>query len=163
MPKIFCIFLFLNAFCYAEISDLKQYQENLKLNSIAIIPESLAIISASIPLYKLPSTDDLFDSKRVEGIHDSANKNDTEYNLNQLKMVGYIHYQNIDYALLETPFTTIKVKPGDMIKDARVIKITSSNLELSQLQKLDGQNFTRKIFLKIQPLVLTKPSLLKVK
>ena len=57
-----------------------------------------------------------------------------DYDLQHLQMVGYMSYHGINYAFLKTPLATLKVKVGDMLQSARVIKITTSTTELINKQ-----------------------------
>lgn len=56
-----------------------------------------------------------------------------DYPVEQLKMVGYIRYANIDYALIATPLALVIARVGAKVKSGRIILITSTELEIDLL------------------------------
>ncbi len=158
VKKIFIFLLLAWKFVYADIDDLSEIVKKISASPVVQIPPEL-------PVFKLPETNyrevesgyNLFDQARLTGEADSDLHN---YNLSQLQMVGYMHYLNVDYAFLKSPYETLKVKVGDKILNGKVVVISQKNIQIDELQVQGNKVFTNKLFLNLdQPKTKNLPKL----
>lgn len=150
--------------CFADTQDLETLVKELGQKPNTVKPAELPTIKFNDVDYKLPENNNIFDSKRSEVSNDNLFQiYDNKYSLNQLQMVGYMHYHNIDYAMLKTPYETIKVKVGDSVKNGKVIKITEEMTEIDELDFADGKSYNRKRFFNLNAATDKNKSLVKTK
>ena len=157
MQKRLVILLFI-ASVYADINDLDALIKELEQKPIKMQPILLPKLNLDANNYSSISRNNIFDSSRNVNYDVNSLSYNQDYTLNQLKMVGYMNYNGVDYAFLKTPVDTIKVKVGDQIKGSKVVNITNSVVEINQLQLIDDKKYNKKIFIE-----LTQPVNIKAK
>lgn len=151
MPRKILVLLFITS-VYADVSDLEALIKELEQKPIQMQPIILPKLSFDTDNYKDILKNNVFDSGRNTNYDISGLMYNQDYSLGQLKMVGYMNYNGVDYAFLKTPFDTIKVKVGDQIKGSKVVNITNSVVELNQLQIINDKSYNKKIFIElVQP------------
>jgi Tfp pilus assembly protein PilP len=131
----------------ADISDLEAYVNELNQTAHGVMLPKL-------PEYRLANTNYVpVDMRNIFVNHLAISQAEQsylqKYNLNQLQMVGYMHYGTMDYAFLRTPYETIRAKIGEHIQDGVVTKITPTNVEIDQTLVQSGKSYTKKIYLQL--------------
>ena len=147
MSKVafFVFFLLFSSLVIANVEDLEALVKNINNSQATQAPPELPIFKLSNTDYKtIESGGDIFDSIREPN---QADNDLQSYNLNQLQMVGYLHYKNVSYAFLRTPYETLKVKNGDKINNGLIISIESSSTLIEETQSQAGKIYKNKIFL----------------
>lgn len=134
---------------YADITDLEQLIVELQNKPVSAFPPKM-------PEFKPESTNftpfgslDFFSQDLLEESNTTTNYL-LKYNLNQIQMVGYMKYRNINYAFLKTPYETLKVKVGDKIQKGVVNKIDTNLIEIVEQQEFNNKIFDKKIFIKLE-------------
>lgn len=96
--------------------------------------------------YKIPQMNFFIKSK--DSLTNTTNLRSQDFNLNQLVVVGVMNYKNKEYAFIKTPYETLMVKIGDIIKTAKIIKININNVELEEVQMQGNKVYKHKVYLK---------------
>lgn len=147
MPFFIILLLIITPLFAEDLTDLRHFIKELELSPAkSNIPP--------LPKYKEMNTNyiiydqkDLFDQKNIVGLDSKYELQ--KYSLDQLKMVGFMQYQNHNYAFLKTPYEIISVKVGDKIRDGVINTISKDSVQIDEMQLQDGHTYTRKIFLKL--------------
>jgi len=130
MSKIKILITILLISCsYAGEDSLQQWFSLVKKETKPATVEDVPATPYINNSYMVPVNNNLFDVNKLQ--NNQLNKN---YTYNQLQMVGYMKYKGIDYAFIKTPYETISLKPGDLIKDGKVVKITPNSVLIDEYQ-----------------------------
>jgi len=101
----------------ADTKDLEQFVQELRSKPSINVPPVLPEFTFKPANYKMINYDNIFSQDRLDQKESDLLLN---YNLDQLKMVGYLHYESRDYVFIKTPYETLKLKLGDKIKNGEI-------------------------------------------
>lgn len=141
------LFIGLSACSSIILADVVNLQlAELDKQAVAILPPNLPELRSNLTNYQAYNGNNIFDAERVDSYATDAFQ---DYNLNQLKMVGYMKFAGLDYAFVMTPYTTLKLKIGDKIKNGTVTKLSMHSLEIEDVQFSANKTFINKIYLEL--------------
>lgn len=143
---------------YQSFADIGENLNNLQLNQEIMqinAPEN------DVRMDEMPYLKDNkieFDNSKLAQVFDYDRLNKTNsidpstlnnnYDIRQLQMLGTMTRGNSVYAFLKTPYDTKLVKEGDKIQNAKVIKITDNEVEISEILSEDGKEYNKHVYLK---------------
>lgn len=130
----------------ADTKDLEQFVQELRSKPSTNVPPVLPEFTFKPANYKMINYDNIFSQDRLDQKESDLLQN---YNLDQLKMVGYLHYESRDYVFIKTPYETLKLKLGDKIKNGEISLITPSSTQIDEPQIQDSKTFINKIMLNL--------------
>lgn len=133
----------------AEINDLEKLIKELEEKPMSMKPLVLPQLQIIFENYKPAERNNIFDGTRSSSYDINSYSYNQDYSLNQLQMVGYMNYAGVAYAFLKSPFETMKVKIGDQLKGGSVVNISSTSIEIDQLQVIDNKSYKKKIYIEL--------------
>lgn len=125
----------------AQLDEIKQNAPNVKF------PE-VPVYDITVQKYlRYPPVNDFSNDHLNDGTYTTQVTSD--FNLNQLEMVGYMQDNNVKYGLIKTPYETLMLKAGDKIKSGVLTSVNESGAVITELvMDSDGRTYQKIVNLK---------------